>query len=964
MLSAPLHPDEPARLQALRQLGVLDTPAEPAFDALVRAASLLCEAPISLISLVDADRQWFKANTGLPEASETPRDLAFCAHGILGTDVFEVNDATQDERFADNPLVTEAPHIRFYAGAPIRLSTGEAVGTLCVIDRSPRRLQSWQVNILQEMAQAAGQILEMRRERLRASRLDDSVRRLSMVAHLTAHAVLMTDVQGVVTWANNGFVRLSGSALDDLVGKPLEEVMSQAQQESAASVQRLRAYLTAQRHSRSEYSFRSRTGQTHWLDVEAQPLLRADNELEGFLFVASDVTARKETELQLQRAENATREYAERFRVAATIAEIGVWEIDIETGEVVWDHEMRRLYAVPDEVQGDALHALWHDRLHPEDQPQARQIMVESLSSGRDYRTEFRIVLPDGQLRHMRNFARVIQGPDGIPLRMIGVAQDMTAQHQLNATLAQQNLDLQRANQEVQEASRAKGQFLANMSHEIRTPMNAITGMLALLQKTPLDERQQDYVAKADTASRSLLSLINDILDFSKAEAGKIELDPQPLRLEDLLQDVGVVLSMNVGNKPVELLFDVQDGLPAVVIGDALRLQQVLVNLGSNAIKFTERGEVRIVVQSMEHDSESVVLRFAVQDTGIGISPENQVRIFEGFTQAEASTTRRFGGTGLGLVICKHLVGLMGGELGLHSVPGQGSTFEFGVRLFLGDSTAAKRPAATPRRIVLASPSMPVADLLTRQLSTLGHTLVVGANADAAIAHIKGDHFDTVIVDALLPYKEALLLLEHLQSDTDRLHVRQMLLLPHGNSEPVYQLQGQAVVFDARLERSWTPGSLKACLHIAHRLHTASTESPARAPEGPQLSGLRVLVVDDNPVNLQIAAGLLRAEGATVSTAMDGQKAVDAFGTPPDAGRFDVVLMDMQMPVMDGLQATRVLIQTLGADAPPIVAMTANAMAADREACLQAGMVDHLSKPFEVKKMLQLVRRVAGLARE
>lgn len=397
------------------------------------------------------------------------------------------------------------------------------------------------------------------------------------------------------------------------------------------------------------------------------------------------------------------------------------------------------------------------------------------------------------------------------------------------SALKQREIALEHAVAKAQDASLAKSQFLANMSHELRTPMNAVLGMLALLKKTRLTLRQNDYVNKSESAARTLLSLLNDILDLSKAEAGKIELDPIPFRISKTLDDLKTILSPIAAAKDIQLTISLDPRLPQIFIGDELRLKQILINLGSNAIKFTQEGQVNLSIEFSASDQDKTTLTFGVRDTGIGIAAENVVKIFTGFTQAESSTTRRFGGTGLGLAISQHLVALMGGKLEVDSAPGKGSYFYFSLEL--------------PK--------------------------------------LNEDEFQDL-----------------------------------GGSD------GMASVAD----------------NVQH------------------LHGMKILLVEDNLTNQQIAQELLEYEGAQITTANNGQEALDALTRQrPPADHFDVVLMDLQMPVMDGFSATHAIRNQLGLTQLPIIAMTANAMTSDREACLAAGMNDHVGKPFNLSHLIAVL---------
>ncbi|ACB35797.1 multi-sensor hybrid histidine kinase [Leptothrix cholodnii SP-6] len=531
--------------------------------------------------------------------------------------------------------------------------------------------------------------------------------------------------------------------------------------------------------------------------------------------------------------------------------------------------------------------------------------------------------------------------------------------------------EFQRAREAAEAASRAKSEFLANMSHEIRTPMNAILGMLALLHKTELAPRQADYVAKTEGAARSLLRLLNDILDFSKAEAERMVLEARPFRIDQLLRDLSVILSANIGGKEVEVLFDIDPTLPRALVGDAMRLQQVLINLGGNAIKFTAEGEVVVSVAVRERSALGVTLQIAVRDTGIGIAAENQARIFSAFTQAEASTTRRFGGTGLGVAISQRLVALMGGELQVASEPGRGSRFHFCITLPVAPEPA-DGPADSPPRLAalhaLVVDDHPIArDVLGGMCRSLGWQVDLAVSGEQALAlmHAQagaGNSYQAVLVDWQMPGLDGWETARRIRErGLDGAAPIVVMVTAHGRELLAQRSEREPGVLDGFLVKPVTASMLFDAIADAR---PAQPGPQARARNGAvglhRLAGLRLLLVEDNPTNQQVARELLTQEGAIVQIANHGEEAVVAVAAATRP--FDVVLMDLQMPVMDGYTATRRIRQNLGLTRLPIVAMTANAMSTDREACLAAGMDDHVGKPFDIDHLVQVLRRQAGLA--
>jgi PAS domain S-box-containing protein len=565
---------------------------------------------------------------------------------------------------------------------------------------------------------------------------------------------------------------------------------------------------------------------------------------------------------------------------------------------------------------------------------------------------------------------RVQKNEDGQVLRVIDrkTADGYTVGFRVDIT------EQAKAIEAAEDASRYKSQFLANMSHEIRTPMNAILGLLNLLQSTALDQRQQDYTNKTEVAAKSLLGLLNDILDFSKVEAGKMVLDPHPFRLDSLLREISVVLSSTVGSKPVEVLFDIDASLPAVLVGDALRLQQVLINLGTNAVKFTSQGQVLLRVAMRAEmdvgDQSEALIEFSMQDSGIGIATENQDRIFSGFSQAEASTTRRFGGTGLGLAICKRLVELMGGDLQLNSALGRGSNFTFTLRMpVVSDPPHSLQ--GTPRthgqgkQVLVIDDNAIASALMVRVVQSWGWSCQSVDSGAAAIAAIEGAlqgtdfPFDVIYLDWQMPGMDGWETVKRIRAMSQSFANPPVIVMVTANSRDTLAMrtpQEQALL-DAFLFKPMT-ASMMFDAAIGHQTTDARLIHGGVASSKRRLKDMRILVVEDNLINQQVAEELLNKEGAVVSLAANGQLGVDAVANAKP--QFDVVLMDIQMPVLDGYGATAQIRNWLGLKDLPIVAMTANAMASDRAACFAVGMNEHVGKPFDLTHLVSVLLAATG----
>jgi PAS domain S-box-containing protein len=626
-------------------------------------------------------------------------------------------------------------------------------------------------------------------------------------------------------------------------------------------------------------------------------------------------------------------------------------------------HHWQEFSGIPAEEMMDD--GNWSRVIHPDDLHALAAEWQRAKAAGDEFRCDARLRRHDGVWRVFDHHALAQQSPDGAVLSWVGSSTDRTESRAAHEALLQ-------AKDEALKAGRAKTEFVANMSHEIRSPMNAVLGMLQLLQQTGMNERQQDYVAKAEAAARALLGLLNDILDFSKVEAGKLALDPHPFRFDKLWRDLAVILSANVGAKPVEVLFRIDPALPDTVVGDDLRLQQILLNLAGNAIKFTERGEVVVSARQVGRNGSRLAVGFAISDTGIGISDEQRHRIFDGFSQAEASTARRYGGTGLGLAISQRLVVLMGGQLGVDSAVGRGSVFNFTIE-FESQPALPVLPAPVAEHALRDLSCLVVDDnptaraVLGEMVASFGWRVDVAAGGEEALALVSDrlagqGAYDVVFIDWRMPDLDGWETSCRIRQLATRGKLPLIVMVTAHDREMLAQRQQDlSPVLDGFVVKPVTASMLFDAVADA-RLERRVRPPAVPMPSGARLAGVRLLLVDDNPANQQVASELLGNDGARVDVVSSGLLALQALaGALNGNGPLpDLILMDIQMPEMDGYETTQAILRQLGDQAPPIVAMTANAMAADRTAALNAGMVDHVGKPFDLAQLIDVILQHVG----
>lgn len=1035
-----INQDEEKRLAALKSYQILDTLPKETFDRFTELASIICETPISLVSLIDEDRQWFKSRVGLG-VSETPRKISFCTHSIQNDKIFEVEDASKDFRFKNNPLVTSDPNIIFYAGCPLIDPNGFALGTLCVIDTKPRKLTQHQVIALEALSKSVIDLIVLQRKIQETENFDK-------LFQISRDLICVLEPNGTFRNTNKAFKHLLGWDTAYLNGKSFFDFIHP--NDLQFSKDKLHALVTGIPTTTFSHRFKTKNNDYKILEWAATP----DPVSRQYFAIARDVTDAREKEIALKISEQklsaffenstafmcthdldghiltvnsagakslgytkdelvgtslfnlipeARYEYmklylsavqsqgkanglmytqhkngstltwlfnnvletspsgekyvignavdiTERYQLEADLkrtksmleqtngaAKIGAWEVDMKTNKVFWSRITKALHEVDDDFEPTFETAI---SFFDDGGKAIAAAFEKAVSEGLPYNVETEITTAKGK----KMWVRAIGTPEfknETCTRVAGTFQDVTETYI-------HRIALEKAKAQAEAASVAKSEFLASMSHEIRTPLNGVIGFTDLVLKTALNQTQHQYLTIVNQSANALLAIINDILDFSKIEAGKLELDIEKCDLFELTSQASDIITFQAQNKGLEVLLNIEPGLPRFVYMDNTRLKQVLVNLLGNAIKFTEHGEIELKIYAESTlENEHINLCFEVRDTGIGIHPDKQVKIFDAFSQEDASTTKKYGGTGLGLTISNRLLGLMGSELQLKSKIGYGSTFYFKLRL-----KSERGENHLTEDISFIKKALVVDDnennrLILRQMLLLKNIKVTEAKNGLEALQLlsEGKKYDVILMDYHMPYMDGLETIQKIRKTFEQNAKDLPIMLLHSSSddEKIIKICEEYGV-NIRMVKPIKMQELFGKLAKLHKNENAAV-AVTKSANNTNSAKFNILVVEDNLVNKLLAKTVINRilPNASVFEASNGEEAIEQY----KAQNPDLIFMDLQMPVMNGYDAAEKIISLKGDQAKPvIVALTAGNIKGEKERCLEIGMDDFVTKPF------------------
>lgn len=758
-------------------------------------------------------------------------------------------------------------------------------------------------------------------------------------------ALSISNTQGTFVKVNKQLCDISGYTEEELIGQ--NHNILNSNYHDSVFWQNQRQTIMAGKTWKGEIKKRKKDGSDYWVNAVIQPIYDDSGQVVQFLSFRQDITEQKKSEKALKESEL-------RLNLATKVGGIGVFDWDILANKLTWDNQMFALYGVKREVFTSALDA-WSDGVYEADREQGKLELELALKGEKEFNTEFRIQHPNGEIRNVRALGTVIRDAEGNATRMIGTNWDITKEKEALRQIEQ-------AKEQAESASKAKSEFLANMSHEIRTPLNGVIGFTELLTKTPLSPIQQQYANSANVSGHTLLGIINDILDFSKIEAGMLELEEIKTDMVVLLENSIDIVKFTAADKGLELLLDIDPAMPRFAYIDPIRTKQILANLLSNAIKFTQKGEVALKAVYQALDGKQGELSISVRDTGIGITEEQKSKLFKSFSQADSSTTRKFGGTGLGLVISQMITEKMGSKIQIDSTPDVSTTFYFDIitNFEEGEKIYTTKIADVKRCLIIDDNDNN--RLILKQM--LNQWQIVSDSCTNALEAVKqianSKPYDVIICDYNMPYIDGLetirMMKDKLKLSTKKLPV---ILLHSSLNNTDLNKKCEELQIHLLLNKPVKSHELFNSLSQLHQTLAAipqkETEQVAKVSNASEK--IKILIAEDNSLNMVLSKTMLAQlmPNSKLYEAKNGLEAIELYrSTAPD-----LIFMDVQMPELDGIEATK-KIRTLEGDGSthlPIIALTAGALKEEKDKCIAAGMDDFLTKPLETQKIQTVLNK-------